>query len=136
MSSKVERLSERVAALDRSQPGRKRPTLMGEIEGEAWIYYCVSLLSEDERQELEQVQADINKNLENRPDAKDPEFEKSWAEYTQLLHRHGELIALGEVRAEAAAWEPWTRFEAEYRDARTQFAKVRPVESSAEGEMT
>jgi hypothetical protein len=129
--TKVEKLSERVAALDRSQPGRKRPTLMGEVEGEAWIYYCISLLSEDERREEEQVEAQINKLDENHPSPNTPEFDQYWDEHMRLLHRHGELIALGEVRAEAAPWEPWTRFEAEYRDARAQLAKVKAIESTA-----
>jgi hypothetical protein len=135
MSSKIERLEERVDAIDRSQPGRKKPTLMSEPEGEAWIYYCISLLSEDERRELDQVVAGFNKGWENRPGCKNrEEWKKYDDEHTRLLHRHGELIALGEARAEAAPWEPWTRFEVEYRDAKAQLAKVRLVESSSEGE--
>jgi hypothetical protein len=128
-SRKVSELDERVTAIDRSQPGRKRPLLMGEVEGEAWIHYCISLLSDDERRELEQVTAEINKNEENHPDSKSPEWPNYWDEHMRLLHRHGELIALGEVRAEAAPWEPWTRFEGEYRDGKAQLAKVRSIEN-------
>ena len=130
-SRKVSELDERVAALDRSQPDkkRKRPQLMGEVEGEAWINYCVSLLSEDERRELEQVAAEIDKGWENEPDCRDPE---EWRKYddahTRLYRRHGELIALGEVRAEAAPWDPWTRFEAEYRDGKAQLDKVHTID--------
>jgi hypothetical protein len=72
--SEIERLAERVAALNRSQPGRKRPTLMSEPEGEAWIHYCVSLLTEEERLELEQIQADIKKNDQARPSWRSPEW--------------------------------------------------------------
>jgi hypothetical protein len=107
---------------------------MGETEGEAWIYYCISLLSEDERGELDRVTAEINKLDENHPGPNTPEFDQYWDEHMRLLRRHGEIIALGEVRAEAAPWEPWTRFEGEYRDAKAQLAKVRPVESCKEGE--
>jgi hypothetical protein len=101
---------------------------MGEVEGEAWIYYCISFLSEDERREEEQVMAEINKNYENKPSVKSPEYDKYWEEDRRLSHRHGELIALGEVRAEAAPWEPWTRFEAEYRDGKAQLDKVHVID--------
>ena len=133
--TRVDELEKRVDAIDHSQPGRKRPTLMGEVEGEAWIYYCVLLLSDDERRELEQVEAEINKFHENKPSSKSPEWPNYWDEHERLLRRHGEILALGEFRAEAAPWEPWTRFEGEYRDAKAQLAKVRPVESSKEREM-
>jgi len=109
---------------------------MGEVEGEAWIYYCVLLLSDDERRESEQVMTQIHKNDETRPDSnKSPEWDKYREEDTRLCHRLNELLKIGEVRAEAAPWEPWTRFEGEYRDAKAQLAKVRPVESSKEREM-
>jgi hypothetical protein len=124
----IDKLEARLDAIDRSQPGRKRPLLMGEVEGEAWIYYCISLLSEDERREEEQVMAEINKNYENKPSVKSPEYDKYWEEDRRLSHRHGELIALGEVRAEAAPWEPWTRFEAEYRDGKAQLDKVHVID--------
>jgi hypothetical protein len=130
---KVEKLEERVAALDRSQPGRKRPRLMGEVEGEAWIYYCISLLSDDERREIEQVAADFDKTWENRPDCKSPEWQNHWDEHMRLLDRHGELIKIGEARAEAAPWEPWTRFEGEYRDGKAQVGKVHMIERSERG---
>jgi hypothetical protein len=97
---------------------------MSEPDGEAWIYYCVSLLTEPERSELEQVEDEINKNEETRPDSRSPKWENYWNEYMRLLHRHGELIALGEARAEAGSWDAWTRFEGEYRDAWNQLAKV------------
>jgi hypothetical protein len=103
---------------------------MGEVEGEAWLYYCASLLSEDERQELEQVEAEINKLDENHPRPNTPAFDQYWDEHMRLLHRHGEFLALGEVRAEAAPWEPWTRFEAEYHDGKAQVGKVHMIEQS------
>jgi hypothetical protein len=127
-SRKVSELDERLDAIDHSQPGRKRPQLMGEVEGEAWIYYCVLLLSDDERRELEQVEAEINKFHENKPDWKSPEWDKYWEEHMRLLRRHGELIGLGEVRVEAAPWELWTRFEAEYRDGKAQLDKVHTID--------
>ena len=127
-SRKVSELDERVTAIDRSQPGRKRTLLMGEVEGEAWINYCISLLSEDERREEEQVMAQINKHEENKPGVKSPEWQNYWDEHMRLLHRHGELIALGEARAEAAPWDPWTRFEGEYRDGKAQLGKVRAID--------
>jgi hypothetical protein len=102
---------------------------MGEVEGEAWINYCISLLSEDECRELEQVAVEINKGWESHPNCKSPEWQNYWDEHMRLLHRHGELIGLGEVRAEAAPWEPWTHFEGEYRDAKAQLAKVRSIEN-------
>jgi hypothetical protein len=101
---------------------------MGEVEGEAWIYYCISFLSEDERRELEQIEAESNKLRENKPSVKSPEWDNYWDENMRLLHRHGEILALGEVRAEAAPWEPWTRFEGEYRDMKAQLGKVRAID--------
>ena len=97
---------------------------MGEPEGEAWIYYCISLLSEDERRELEQVEAQINKNEETHPDWKSPEWDRYYDEDMRLLCRHGEIFKIGDARAEAGPWEPWTRFEGEYRDAKAQLAKT------------
>jgi hypothetical protein len=103
---------------------------MGEVEGEAWIYYCISLLSEDERREEEQVMTQINKNEETRPDSnKSPEWDKYREEDMRLSHRLGELIKIGEVRAEAAPWEPWTRFEGEYRNGKAQLDKVHVIET-------
>jgi len=105
---------------------------MGEVEGEAWINYCISLLSDEERRELDQVGVEIEKNWECHPDCRNrEEWQKHDDERTRLYHRHGELIAIGEARAEAGPWEPWTLFEAEYRDAKAQLGKVKPIDSTA-----
>jgi len=122
-NKKIEELNERVDAIDHSQPGRKKPKLMGEIEGEAWIHYCISLLTEEEKGQLDQTKAELDKT--QLPHWKDPSFEQVWNQRSTLHNKWHEILMLGEARAEAGSWEPWLRFEAEYRDGKTQLAKVK-----------
>jgi hypothetical protein len=127
MNDKVKQLLDSVTKLaPEKREGKRRFPLMT-TEGKAWLYWSLAHLTDEEESELTALVERLSTLDEKRPHWKNPDYENYWQERMSVLHRFGELEALGESRALHEPREGWTRYSAQARVELAQLEKVTPT---------